>query len=312
MTFVPTLRGQWLGHLMRELREERGLALREVAAYVGVDMSTLARYERSEWAFRPDHAAWLLNVYAVHDEQTRAEVTGLAEHSGCINWWRLDPAVTTGPPLRVRPFGVVDLPPPPIGWIYGRAERVCLYADTLVPELFQTRAYAHAAAAHVHGPHADARLSIDAAVDRLIDRQRLLTAGRPAPVEVLIAEHVLHRPIGGAQVLAAQLEHLYRQPLRRDVPVTVRVLPTSADAHAGVHGPYMVLHMRTGMPPVAFIDHLGGQLIVESVHADRYTAAHQQLWNAALTPTDSHTLLRNLTRPADRPTGTAALATTAP
>src|SRR5687768_10995590 len=44
--FVQTIRAQWLGQRMRELREERGLTLKYIAAYLGVEFSTLARYER--------------------------------------------------------------------------------------------------------------------------------------------------------------------------------------------------------------------------------------------------------------------------
>jgi predicted transcriptional regulator len=36
--FVQTIRAQWLGQRMRELRDERGLTLKYVAAYLGVEL----------------------------------------------------------------------------------------------------------------------------------------------------------------------------------------------------------------------------------------------------------------------------------
>jgi hypothetical protein len=46
--FVQTIRAQFLGQRMRKLRDDRGLTLKYVAGYLGVEFSTLARYERAE------------------------------------------------------------------------------------------------------------------------------------------------------------------------------------------------------------------------------------------------------------------------
>jgi transcriptional regulator with XRE-family HTH domain len=85
--FVQTIRAQWLGQRMRELREERGLTLKYIAAYLGVEFSTLARYERAEWPFRRDHVVALLDVYGVYDERERAQLVQLAQDAWRVNRW---------------------------------------------------------------------------------------------------------------------------------------------------------------------------------------------------------------------------------
>src|ERR671916_3324072 len=88
--FVQTIRAQWLGQRMRELREERGLTLKYIAAYLGVEFSTLARYERAEWPFRRDHVLALLDVYHVYDEGERQKLVTLAQEAWRVNQWELD------------------------------------------------------------------------------------------------------------------------------------------------------------------------------------------------------------------------------
>ncbi|MEU8008533.1 helix-turn-helix transcriptional regulator [Micromonospora parva] len=67
--FVRTLRAQWLGQQMRELRERRGLTLKYVAQYLERDFSSLARYERAEWPFRRELVIALLDLYGVYNER---------------------------------------------------------------------------------------------------------------------------------------------------------------------------------------------------------------------------------------------------
>ena len=45
----PTLRNQWLGHQMREIRKRSGRSLADAAAYLGYDPSYLARCERARY-----------------------------------------------------------------------------------------------------------------------------------------------------------------------------------------------------------------------------------------------------------------------
>jgi transcriptional regulator with XRE-family HTH domain len=94
-TFTPTLRAQYLGQQMRVLRDDRGLTLKYVAGFLGVEFSTLARYERAEWPFRKDHVVALLDVYGVYAEGNRQELTALATNAWRIDHWDHDGAVST-------------------------------------------------------------------------------------------------------------------------------------------------------------------------------------------------------------------------
>lgn len=140
--FRHSLRAQFLGEKMRKLREDRGLTLKYIAAYLGVEFSTLARYERAEWPFRRDHVVALLDVYGVYDERERAELVELAANAWRINQW--EPGYGKHNPTAVGDdFAVIGH-----WWIQGRAEELCVYATTLVPELVQTRDYAEAIIQH--------------------------------------------------------------------------------------------------------------------------------------------------------------------
>jgi ribosome-binding protein aMBF1 (putative translation factor) len=79
--FQHSIRARYLGERMRSLREERGLTLKYIAAFLGVEFSTLARYERAEWPFRADHVTALLDVYGVYGERQREELGSTSSRS---------------------------------------------------------------------------------------------------------------------------------------------------------------------------------------------------------------------------------------
>jgi len=285
---VKSVRGLWLGHRMRELREQLGLTQRDVAAYLDCDHGTLARYERCEWPFRPDLVTALLNAYGVYDERLRAELLDLARDSACLNALRLDPAPVQQSPFvnaaaQQWPVGQAQIaPPPPLPWLYEQATEAAVYAPTAVPDLLRTRAYTLALAAHADTPATAAHHQ----AETLAHRQQQ-TVDAMLPVTAVIDANVLHRPIGGTVVLAAQLDHLRDLTGRDDSKVVIRILATDRDFHPG-SGAFTVLRFGFGFPPVALVEHLGGHLLLEGPWATRYVTTINQLTETALTPPASH------------------------
>jgi len=281
--FVQTIRAQYLGDQMRQLREDRGLTLKYIAAHLGVEFSTLARYERAEWPFRRDHVVALLDVYGVYDEARRAWLVELSQTAWKINQWmpisgRFDgllPGAGVGPTL-IDPW-----------WLQARAEELCVYAPQLVPEVVQTQDYAAA----IVGQTVPTGLRGDHIISRLMARQRELDEPPTRTrLTILLEEEVLHRQVGGRLVLEQQLEFLTRTVNRPHV--NIRVLPAARYGwHPGLDGAFTVCVMARPYPPVALVDHLTGRLVMEATDADRYVDVFDKLREIAHAPAQSIALI---------------------
>lgn len=86
----PTLRAQWLGQQLRELREQGDFTLREAADYLERDPSTLGRFEAGEHAIRRADLVALLDFYPVPDTRTRDNLLALREEVWRKGWWEGD------------------------------------------------------------------------------------------------------------------------------------------------------------------------------------------------------------------------------
>ncbi|MEH1130037.1 helix-turn-helix domain-containing protein [Micromonospora sp. CPCC 206061] len=274
--FDQSLRARWLGERMRELRDERGLTLKYVAAYIGVEFSTLARYERAEWPFRHDHVVALLDAYGVHLEAERERLIQLARDAWRVNRWEPDFQSAIEDPDFVDCL-----------WLEERAERICSYATMAVPPLLCTPAYAKALFHAEHGYDGPA-FKVEKWLALLAERQKVIRKRDPMTrIDVLIEEQILHRPVGGVTVLREQLEHLVRFCGREDLPVQVRVVPAHAAGHPGYLGGFTLFRMPTPYPPVAYVEHLGGRLYIESKGAELYGKTFDALAGLALPVTES-------------------------
>jgi len=295
--FVQSVRARRLGERMRQLREERGHTLKYIAAYLGVEFSTLARYERAEWPFRRDYVIALLDVYGIHDEGQRSELVGLAQSA-----WRLDQwEQTTGHYDGLLPPTSEGLLPITPSWVQAGVARLCVYASALIPEVVQTRDYAEAIARQtVQDPR-----EIDRVVARLVGWQQQFDGKPPTRLSLVLEQQVLYRPVGGRAVLAQQLEFLTR--LAERPHVDIRVLSDQVGLHAGLDGAFMVCEPPAPYPPVALVTHLTGRLLVEADRANGYVEIFAKLTETALEPLRSVELIHQAaeTLTSDRPKATA-------
>lgn len=283
-TFLHSLRAQLLGDRMRQMREDRGLTLKYIAAFLGVEFSTLARYERAEWPFRADHVAALLDVYGVFAERDREELLSMARNAWRVCQWQVNGMKDTDT------AGINDQPQLDPWWILSRTDELCVYAPTVIPDLLQSRDYAAALLRHAD-PNAPAQW-VDTQVRRLLDQQQILDAKPPMHVLVILDEELLHRPVGGRLVLTAQLEHLGRVVERPHVQV--RVLPRHAGWHPGVYGAFTVCQLRRPYPPVAILEQLTGRAVLEAGAANIYKQAFERLQESSLSHTESMTLIATI------------------
>jgi transcriptional regulator with XRE-family HTH domain len=281
--FAQTIRAQYLGQRMRELRDERGLTLKYVTGYLGVEFSTLARYERAEWPFRKDHVVALLDVYGIHDDGDRNELVALA-----ANAWRADHWYRDG----VKPDRNLG-PMPDRWWVQRRAQQICVYSPNLIPDLLRTEAYADEVLAHAQ----TGTVSKEQRAKHLHDtaaRAKAVTR-RPDPVQlhVIMDERVLHRKVGGGTAFKAQLEHIV-QLARFQANVDVQIVRDTASMHPGVFGGFTVYRMSQPYPDVACVDHAGSTLLLEGSAAEQYGTAFAELAKEYAEPSNDSIALINV------------------
>jgi transcriptional regulator with XRE-family HTH domain len=270
-----TLRDRWLGARLREKRAAAGLTAKEAARRMQRSHSTLSQWESGNAIPRLPDLAFLLDIYEVGGDERdallrlQAEVREQRSATGAVS------AVAVN-----------------YDWLESRAARLEFFQDTALPGLLQIPEYAH----HVvkgWDPQASPE-RIESTVAARIARQSLLTSEDPLQLSAILDEAVLRRPVGGAEILRAQLRHLVD---RASLPnVELRVIPFAAytqRAWAGLPGSFLIIHSRHD-PPLALVTPRGGDIYFEDV--EPFAQALRRLANAALTPRRSLAMIAAVRR----------------
>lgn len=274
--FPRTLRAQWLGQQMRDLRTRRGMTLQATAEYFGRDFSTLARLEKAEWPFKRADVVALLDIYGVYDGQERARLLQLCDDSWRTDEWDADFADVG----YDRSF--VDR-----RWLESRARTISIYQPFLVSDLLQTRGYAEAMVRLAEGPRAPAE-TVAQAVDQLSERQQVLHSGR-TKLLVILDDAVLRREVADAALMREQFRHLVA--LARRPHVEIRLLPAAVNVYPRFGGGFVLYQMPHPYPEVAYLENLAGRIYLEAPRSKRFVVAYDRLRAAALSPAESMKLL---------------------
>lgn len=272
----PTLRAQWLGKHLREYRDAAGLTLRQAGDYLQRDAATISRLESGIIPARVSDVMALLNLYEIDDEQIRDGLEQLSRDIWRKGWWDGFSADSLG--------GMLDH-----AWLETRAKAIYSYEAMVMPGLLQTRDYASAVIT-TGSVGANAR-QIEQWVEFRIARQDVLDKETAPRLMVVLDEAVLHRAVGGPEVMRAQLGHLAEVISKPNV--IVQILPFSAGAHASLEGAFMVFRMPEPYSDVTCVETKGGAVYTEADGAENFVQAYDLLLNAALTPDDSATVIRN-------------------
>ena len=103
--------------------------------------------------------------------------------------------------------------------------------------------------------------SIEHDVVARMERQEILTGDNPPRAWFVIDESVLHRLIGGSDVMAKQLEHL--EAMAEMMHIIVQILRFSVKSHAGGTGPLKILEF-SGAPTIGYTEGRGAGRVMES------------------------------------------------
>ncbi|MFJ3721090.1 helix-turn-helix transcriptional regulator [Streptomyces sp. NPDC090045] len=165
----------------------------------------------------------------------------------------------------------------------ARAAFISAYQSQVVYGLLQTEAYARAVLA------TGLPERLDELVAARMERHRILHQERSPMVWVVLDEGVLHRPIGGRQVMRAQLAHLLS--FHENRWVQIQVLPCAAGEHAGLIGSFNGLRFANDPDIVYTEDLISGHMTANPDTVREAALRYAHLQAAALSVEDSAVLI---------------------
>jgi len=157
----------------------------------------------------------------------------------------------------------------------AKATHLSTYQAQLVYGLLQTEEYARAVLA------SGMPSNLEDLVAARMERQRILDREHPPLSLVILDEAVLHRPVGGSEVMRNQLAHLLGAVERRWVGL--QVLPYSAGEHAGMVGSFTALRFE-GDPELVYTEDLISGHMTASPETVREAARRYANLQAAALP----------------------------
>jgi transcriptional regulator with XRE-family HTH domain len=243
---APTVLRMVLGKRLRHLREQAGVSFEDAARAIEVTPLTVRRIEKAEVGLRIPYVRELLHTYGVPESEVDDFLT-LAREANRPGWW----------------YSYRDVLPE---WfsayvsLESEASVIRLYEPHYVPGLLQTHDYA-AALMHIGFPN-ETKEDIDRRVALRLKRQDLLAKSDAPAVWAVLDETVLRRPVGGAEVMRAQIDRMNEV---LDMPkVRIQILRYSVGAHPGAFGPFH--YFRFGfseLPDVVYTESLVGSVYVD-------------------------------------------------
>ncbi|MFE4047896.1 helix-turn-helix domain-containing protein [Streptomyces sp. YIM B13518] len=171
----------------------------------------------------------------------------------------------------------------PYAEMEAKAAYISTYQAQVVYGLLQTEEYARAVLAT--GTPDD----LEGLVTARMERQRILEREQPPLVWVVLDEAVLHRPIGGTDVMRRQLAHLLSFTGHRWVHV--QVLPNKAGEHASLDGAFNLLRFDDDPDVIYTEDLISGHMTANSDTIKEAALRYARLQAAALSVEDSAELI---------------------
>ncbi len=270
---------------LREYRERSGLSQREVAQGLGWSASKVHRIEAG---ISPITESDLRSLLARYSSAAENEVAQLLLLARSARQNRIVPLRDPGPPT-VRRYPDYE----------AAAAKIWNFEPMFVPGLLQTPEYTRALLSEI-GLHRLEDEVIDRALITRRYRQEILHRTPPVQLHVLIDESVIERQIGGARVMANQLEHLWAMSERTNV--FLGIVPLSQGAYSAMRSPFVVMQFtEPSHPDLLFLENpitevvtLGDDGTGDGPAAHR--AAFAEIWKLAMVGRDAAERLRTAWR----------------
>jgi transcriptional regulator with XRE-family HTH domain len=267
----PQVRRRRLGIELRQLRDDAGLTIEQLAARLEMSVSKVSRIETGRVGATPRDVRDIATVYGVQGQRLD-NLMQLARETREKPWWS-----------EYRDMNLA------FAAYEAEAAAILMFEVVKLPGLLQTRDYARAIIRAVRTDLPPDK--VERRVEFRMRRQVLLDQPEPPMLWAVIDQAVLHREVGGRETMRGQLECLIE---RARLPhVTLQVLPFSAGEHPGMDGPfYLIRFPEKTDRDMVYLEHAGMEHWLDD---DDAVALHMSLFDhlraAALKPDDSLKLL---------------------
>jgi hypothetical protein len=259
----PTVLRMLLGAHLRRLREAQGVTREDAGWEIRSSESKISRMELGRVSFKERDVADLLTLYGLADEDPERErLIALAREANNPGWWHRYGDVL---PSWFQSYLGLE----------AAAALIRTYEVQFIPGLLQTREYARAVVLLGHPKVRDAE--IDRRVELRMARQELLAKRGGPQLWAVLDEAALRRPIGGVEVLRAQIEALMEAT--RSPNVRIQILPFDHGGHAAMGGAFTILRFpEEDLSDVVYIEQLTSALYLDKVEdLDYYTETMERL-----------------------------------
>lgn len=275
----PTVLRILLGSELRRLREAKGLTREEAGYEIRGSGSKISRMELGRVSFKERDVADLLTLYGVTDQDEKESLLNLAREANTPGWWHR--------------YGEV-LP----SWfqVYVGLEEAAMlirtYEVQFVPGLLQTEDYARAITARGHAGSPPEE--IEQRVGLRMTRQKLLTRPDAPRLWAVIDEAALRRPIGGPEVMRAQIKRLIEATKMANV--TLQVTPFVSGGHAAEAGAFTVMRFpEADLPDAVYVEQLTSALYLDKRDdVDAYMEAMEHLCVESEPPANTAEILSRI------------------
>jgi transcriptional regulator with XRE-family HTH domain len=236
--------------LQRELRHMRELlkyTQKDVADAMDWSLSKVVRIESGTVAISISDLRSLLQHYRITDADEIERLVEMARASKeRPTWWSNYKEATSSQYLTFLAYE-------------NAASSIYQFEPLLIPGLLQDEDYARAILQALAGSASDKR--VEEWVELRMRRQvELFDRTDPPETLFVIDEAVLHRWVGGADVMRRQLLRLKDVAARRNV--TIEIVPFTAGAHPGMNGPFVILELPDGADDdVLYVENSRGDMI---------------------------------------------------
>ncbi|TCO18135.1 helix-turn-helix protein [Kribbella steppae] len=273
----PTALRIMLGGQLRRMREQAGISRADAGWQIRASESKVSRMELGRVGFKERDVSDLLELYGMQDEVERFRLMELARAANNPGWWSRYGDVM---PSWFTNYVGLEV----------AATLIRTYEVMFVPGLMQTEEYARAVVqmgrAYLPAEEIEQRVALR------VTRQQILNRVNPARLWVVIDESVLRRPVGGEDIMRAQIEHLMKWAQQPNI--TLQIMPFSSVGYPGAGGAFSILRFPEGdLPDIVYIEHAASALYLDKLEeVDEYVAIMEALTIAAAPVSQTETLLK--------------------
>jgi transcriptional regulator with XRE-family HTH domain len=257
-------------HRLIDARKAAGRNQEQIAEVVGVDRTTLGKWERGESTPQPNQRAAYAEALGVTMDELSAMLSSIPEGTGEVPEW-----LSTYLSMEQS------------------ATEIRAHEPQVVHGLFQDPPYVEALVSRV-GISGVSDTYIQRTVEQRLHRQKRIRSG-DLVVDVIQPEPALRLRVGNASIMAGQLKTMVE--LSELPNVTIRVTTYDAGQYEARRlGDFCIMSHAWGTPRVHIEGYGGGRFITDAEEVAFFAAAFDHAKGMALPPGESRRFIGKLSK----------------